>query len=134
MRLRGPPIWTADEFQRSARRLRSRLMSLRVIVQRGESFLVYDRDPLCYPYARQAVGCARTRGVAGRRMRMMNRLVAPLALLLGLLATLLPAPAAAGPGTGSPFNPNPCENGGTCMEVVGGAECICPPGFIGPAC
>ena len=29
---------------------------------------------------------------------------------------------------------NPCENGGTCIDMEGGYECTCESGFTGPAC
>ncbi|XP_060085928.1 fibropellin-1-like [Ylistrum balloti] len=30
--------------------------------------------------------------------------------------------------------PNPCDNGGTCAEVNGGAFCTCASGYMGPTC
>lgn len=27
-----------------------------------------------------------------------------------------------------------CHNNGTCLDRVGGFECACPPGFVGPRC
>ncbi|KAH3813043.1 hypothetical protein DPMN_141492 [Dreissena polymorpha] len=27
-----------------------------------------------------------------------------------------------------------CENGGTCVNEIGGYKCLCPPGFTGPFC
>ena len=27
-----------------------------------------------------------------------------------------------------------CENGATCLNVLGGYECVCPPGWTGPFC
>ena len=32
-------------------------------------------------------------------------------------------------------DPNPCDNGGTCIEVYPNTvNCTCPPGFIGSLC
>lgn len=30
--------------------------------------------------------------------------------------------------------PGSCHNNGTCLDRVGGFECHCPPGFVGPRC
>lgn len=30
--------------------------------------------------------------------------------------------------------PGACHNNGTCTDRVGGYECRCPPGFVGPRC
>jgi len=29
---------------------------------------------------------------------------------------------------------NPCQNGGTCMNTIGGFKCKCPPYWTGPLC
>ncbi len=29
---------------------------------------------------------------------------------------------------------NPCENGGTCTDLIGDFSCNCPPGLTGPTC
>ena len=31
-------------------------------------------------------------------------------------------------------NPNPCQNGGECIRVVGGMECACINGYYGTTC
>lgn len=31
-------------------------------------------------------------------------------------------------------NPNPCENGGTCLDYLAMYNCTCPAGYLGDKC
>ena len=36
--------------------------------------------------------------------------------------------------SGDPCASQPCMNGGTCLPVNGGYQCMCPPGYSGMRC
>lgn len=51
------------------------------------------------------------------------------------VTTMMPGDESSSTGPADdPCDPNPCENGGECVQAGGGFTCVCQPGFSGPTC